>query len=116
MACIRKQCCETALRTLLITTVFFSTLSWTTQWVVAHEPNDVRTWIELHSIPENELEQDRDSSSSSRTSSRDTRERIWKPVSQGSGIGDTIATVGRVFKYAIPRDAFRGDVSKYEVS
>ena len=32
------------------------------------------------------------------------------------GIADTTASVGRVFKYHIPADAFKGDVQSYEVS
>ena len=32
------------------------------------------------------------------------------------GIADTTASVGRVFKYHIPADAFKGSVQSYEVS
>ena len=31
------------------------------------------------------------------------------------GIADTTASVGRVFKYHIPADAFKGSVQSYEV-
>ncbi|XP_071486613.1 dystroglycan 1-like [Diadema antillarum] len=40
---------------------------------------------------------------------------IWKPVSPGWGIPDTTATVGVAFSYTIPKEAFRGDVDKYEI-
>ncbi|XP_070559172.1 LOW QUALITY PROTEIN: dystroglycan 1-like [Ptychodera flava] len=32
------------------------------------------------------------------------------------GAPDAVATVGKVFKYAIPKDAFAGDIARYEVS
>ena len=117
----RRQFCDTALRRLVLTTVFISTLSWTLllTGVSGNEhTNDVRSWLEMHSIPEKELQQQRDSSwpTKSRDSTTETREVMWKPVSSGAGIGDTMATVGRVLKSRIPNDAFRGDVSRYEVS
>ena len=112
MACLREHTRNIAVNSVAFTTVFLTILAWTSSYIVASEPSDIRAWFELHNIPEDGL-QHTDSTSSLRDSNN---ERIWKPVSQGSGIGDTIATVGRVFKYAIPRDAFRGDISRYEVS
>ena len=40
---------------------------------------------------------------------------VWKPVSPGWGIPDTTATVGVAFSHSIPKEAFRGDIDKYEV-
>ena len=109
----------------LLTLFIIST--WTTS-VSASEPNEIRAWSQLHSIPETELQQHRDWSSVSPSVARDgsnsgstsidssNDETIWKPVSPGSGIGDNVATVGRVFKFAIPEGAFRGDISHYKVS
>ncbi|XP_072026847.1 dystroglycan 1-like [Amphiura filiformis] len=106
-----------AVNVLAITTVLLTMLSWTMCYVEANEPADVRAWFELHSIPEDDLRQhNKDTASSSSSTRTNTKHSIWKPVSQGDGIGDTIATVGRVFKYAIPKDAFRGDISRYQIT
>ncbi|XP_077998715.1 dystroglycan 1-like [Glandiceps talaboti] len=37
-------------------------------------------------------------------------------VSVWRGVPDTVANVGKVFKYSIPSDAFTGDISSYEVN
>ncbi len=122
-ACLSRQSTFSfriiAINVLAITTVYLTMLSSTLRYVEANEPADVRAWFELHSIPEDGLREhhkDTSSSSSSRTNTLDSVTITWKPVSQGWGIGDTVATVGRVFKYAVSKEAFRGDISRYKVS
>ncbi|XP_022103981.1 dystroglycan-like [Acanthaster planci] len=41
---------------------------------------------------------------------------LWKPVSLGTGLSDVTATVGRVFKFTVPEDAFKGDNLRYQIT
>lgn len=38
-----------------------------------------------------------------------------QPISVMWGIADTIATLGKLFQYTLPKEAFRGEVTRYKV-
>lgn len=46
----------------------------------------------------------------------DRQAKVLEPVSLLWGIADTTATVGRVFRYHLPSDAFKGSVDRFVVS
>ena len=76
--------------------------------VKADQISNTRAWSGLHSELKNE-------SPETIINSGLDRAELWKPVSLGAGMLDVTATVGRVFKYAVPQDAFLGDNLKYKV-
>ncbi|XP_071807076.1 dystroglycan 1-like [Asterias amurensis] len=76
--------------------------------VNADQISNTRAWSGLHSELKNE--------SPETINSGLDRAELWKPVSLGAGMLDVTATVGRVFKYAVPQDAFLGDNLKYKIT
>ena len=82
-------------------------LSRTASIAVADQISNTRAWSGLNSELTNEIPEAGNSGLD--------RAELWKPVSLGDGVSDVMATVGKVFKFTVPENAFLGDNLKYKV-